>query len=159
MVTKLRAEVTAISSIPVLIGPHKGNVKSASGVSMTVDFTFETCRSTFFDGLFFPSGGNTGEEQTAYSAKMGESGRLIHAAREAYLHHKTIGACGLAVEWLRNVALPNEILGTFDGVCVLNGIVLCARDTQAIASKFTEAFLGEVAKHRTWGRDVSRVAA
>jgi len=57
------------------------------------------------------------------------------------------------------MALPNEIRGTFEGVYVLNGIVLCAHDTQAIASKLSGAFLGEVPKHRAWSRDVSRVAA
>jgi hypothetical protein len=55
--------------------------------------------------------------------------------------------------------VAGEIGGTFEGVSVHDGIVLCAHDIQPIASPFAEAFLGEVAKHRAWGRDVSRVAA
>lgn len=156
---KLQAEVLALGSIPMLVGPRKGMVKSAAGIPMPTSFTFEGCRSTYFDALFFPSGGNSESEQAAYSAKLAKSGRLIHAAREAYSHFKTIGACGLAVDWLRNVALPGEIGGTFEGVVAENGIVLCAQDLESVASTFTNTFLNEVAKHRAWNRDVSRVAA
>lgn len=96
----------------------------------------------------------------AYATQMSKSGRIIHAAREAFSHYKTIGACGIAVEWLRTVALPGEIGGNeFEGVGVAQGLVLCASDTEAIASLFTETFLAEVAKHRAWERDVSRIAA
>lgn len=159
VVVKLQAEIAAVGSIPMLVGPRKGAVTSASGISMNTSFTFETCRSTIFDALFFPSGGNSEQEQVTYATKLGNSGRLIHAAREAYSHFKTIGACGLAVEWLQNIALPGEIPGTFEGVGSHEGVVLCAHDTEAVASLFTETFLKEVSKHRAWGRDVSRVAA
>lgn len=135
-------------------------MKSASGLGFSTQFTFETCRSTFFDALFFASGGNSTEDQVAYATQMSKSGRVIHAAREAFSHYKTIGACGIAVEWLRSVALPGEIKGdAFEGVGVAQGLVLCESDTEAIASLFTETFLGEVAKHRAWDRDVSRIAA
>lgn len=92
---------------------------------------------------------------------MAKSGRVVHLAREAFSHYKTIGACGIAVEWLRTVALPGEIKGDgVEGVTVgvAQGLVLCASDTEAVASLFTETFLGEVAKHRAWDRDVSRIA-
>ncbi|KAF8320458.1 putative catalase A [Clavulina sp. PMI_390] len=154
VVGKLKTELVAIGCLAMIVGPRKGTVTSAAGVKMETQFSFETCRSTHFDALFFPSG-----DGVAYAEQLSKSGRLIHAAREAYSHYKAIGACGTAVDWLRTVALAGEIQGAYEGVGLHNGVVLCDHDTDAVASLFTEKFIGEVAKHRAWGRDVSRVAA
>lgn len=163
---KLQAEISALGSIPIVVGPRKGSIQSSAksgggGVSVTAQFTFETSRSTHFDAVLFAGG-----EGDAYVRQLATSGRLIHAAREAFMHYKTIGAYGLAADWLRNVALPGEIgqgaQGEGDGeVGSAGGIVLSEGEGEgeAVVSSFAEKFLGEVAKHRAWERDVSRIAA
>lgn len=76
------------------------------------------------------------------------------------MHYRAIGAYGVTADWLKNVALPGEITQNITNeVGYAGGIVLCASDLETVATSFTEAFLGEVAKHRAWERDVSRVAA
>lgn len=72
VVVKLQAEATAISSIPVIVGPRKGVIKSSSGTSVTAQFTFETCRSTHFDAIIFASGAGD-----AYTRQLATNGRLI----------------------------------------------------------------------------------
>jgi len=94
---------------------------------------------------------------------------VIHAAREAYAHQKTIGVSGTAVEWLIKFVLAGENLELLvaaandtdagaGGVDVLApGLVV---DASGVPSpKLMEKFLAEVGKHRAWGRDVSGVAA
>jgi catalase len=162
VVLELQAEILAISSIPVIVGPRKGNMTNgtSNSLSLATQFTFETCRSVFFDALFFAGAAG---ENPHYEELMMKNGLMTHAAREAYKHFKTIGAGGSAVAWLRGKALPGVIPRGEKGKGGVDleapGIVLCESDTEADVSAFTETFLAEVAKHRAWDRDVSDIAA
>lgn len=149
---KLQAEVQALNSIPCVVGPRKGSIPSStSGVSVQTQFTFETCRSTHFDALFFVGG--SGPE---YLTSLNKSGRMIHAARESYAHFKAIGASGNAAEWLKRIALVGEPIAEEN----VPGIVLGGEGlSEGALSTLTERFLNEAGKHRAWGRDVSAVAA
>jgi catalase len=62
----------------VIVGPRKGTIKSGTTGTPDLDvkFSFETCRFTFFDAIFFAGG--TGDE---YLADLTKNGRLIHVAR------------------------------------------------------------------------------
>lgn len=94
---------------------------------------------------------------------MHKMGRWIHAAREAYMHKKTIGASGCCVEWLAKTALPGEIddlAGKVqaDGLESGQGIVLAGPSVANVPS-VVKALTEEMAKHRAWARDVSAIAA
>jgi len=142
--------------IPMIIGPRKGTVNSGS-TYLNTDFTYETCRSTHFDAIFFVGG--SGEEY----AKLRKNGRWLHAAREAYMHKKTVGASGSAVDWFVKYALPGEVDHLVpslkqDGVSAELGVVL-AGSSLTDAPKLVMALSEEMAKHRAWVRDVSAIAA
>ncbi|KAF8325754.1 uncharacterized protein EI90DRAFT_3146600 [Cantharellus anzutake] len=164
VVIRLQAEILAIGSVPVIVGPRVGLVKSEAAIGSTeitkIDFhaqsSFETSRSTHWDAAFFASG-STPE----YAQALAKSGRLIYAAREAYAHQKPIGVVGIAVDWLENVVLPGELVREVKGeeVSVVHGVVLSEHVTEVVVGEFVDAFLKEVAKHRAWDRDVSHIAA
>jgi catalase len=157
-VETLMTILTAAGCVPMVVGPRKGIVKAGTtgAPNLNTQFSFETCRSTHFDAVYFAGG--KGEE---YMEAMEKSGRLIHAAREAYSHFKTVGASGSAVRWLEICALPRIFAPRGeedeDKVVVLPGVVRAT--SISVGHDFAKQFLQEVAKHRAWDRDVSMVAA
>lgn len=79
----------------------KAGDEKATGVTQS-HFTIEGCRSTYFDGLFFPTG-------DASYLKALEQGRVIHFAREAFGHYKTIAAIGEpTIKWLAHTVLAGS---------------------------------------------------
>lgn len=149
-----QAAFTASKCIPIVVGPVSGPVKSSIGTTINAQFSYETCRSTLFDGLIFFGG-----KDDSYLSKL-KIGRVIHAGREAYMHQKAIGATGNAVQWLSTIVLPGEFsTGVTDrtDVVVENGVVLAPN--VGLAVQFIELFTEEAKKHRCWTRDVSHIAA
>jgi len=167
LIAGLKAAFVAEGVISQFVGPRKGLVSSADGHTLDTQFTFETCRSTHFDAVLFVGGGkgDEGSEATAsYMEQMRRNGRLLHAAREAYMHKKTVAATGSAVQWLTRFALPGEgnvkkvADGMGNGVAASEGVVCAASgvtDAPGLVSKVNK----EMAKHRAWARDVSAIAA
>lgn len=136
-----------------IVSAQTGAVKSASGGSLDAEFNFENSRSTHFDAIIF-AGGST----DAYAKKL-KTGRLIHAAREAFMHQKAIGATGNTVEWLVDIALPGEFsAGVKTGGISLEKGVLIAPDV-GVGAEFSKSFLESLAKHRVWEREVEHIAA
>jgi len=167
LVAGLKAAFLAEGVVAHLIGPRKGLVSSSEtregGNTLNTDFTFETCRSTHFDAVLFVGGGSHNGGQT-YIEKMRKNGRLVHAAREAYMHKKTVAASGSAVEWLTRFALPGEesvataAENMGNGVAAYQGVV-CAANAVTDAPSLVVKLTAEIAKHRAWERDTSAIAA
>ncbi|KAK4704954.1 catalase, partial [Phenoliferia sp. Uapishka_3] len=174
-VAPLIAGLTALGCIPQLIGSRKGPAYpsgtsvgdlKASGVLQT-NWTIESCRSTLFDALYFPSG------DEAY-AKALEQGRVIHFVREAFGHFKPIAAIGVAVPWVAHKCLPGclDVKADISKPFTSNkGLVLGQNLTDEDSSLWTKlttgpkdvytfgsAFIDAVAAHRHWDRDISMVA-
>ncbi|KAG8879359.1 hypothetical protein FRB97_001744 [Tulasnella sp. 331] len=164
LVASLKAAFLTEGIIAMIVGPRKGLVSSSptrqGGSTLETQFTFETCRSTHFDGVIFVGGGE-GSSTSIYVEQMRKNGRLLHAAREAYMHKKTVCATGSAVEWLVRFALPGEPSAMKvqeemgDGVAASEGIVLAAHSISD-APSLTVKLNAEMAKHRAWGRDCLR---
>lgn len=143
-----RAAITAAKAIPVVVGDRQ-KVKGSDGVVHKGDFTLETSRSTHFDAIAIVGG--SGDN---YASKL-NVGRLVHAAREAYMHQKAIMVLGQAVDWLAQAALPGQGLDLSGQDGVSDGIIY----SRAMPVSSLKTFLDVVAKHRVWSRDVSTVAA
>jgi len=146
--------------------PAVGDMSSLPMGALMPDFTIETCRSTFFDALFWPDGDE-------FYQKNLKQGRVIHFAREAFAHFKPIAAAGCAVPWIMHICLPGQtdIKASQSGdYTSLNGVVLAPNLTDeesgALATMkqlkktttFGSAFVDAIAGHRHWNRDVSMVA-
>jgi len=136
-----------------VVSTQTGAIESAGGGSLDAEFNFENSRSTHFDAIIFV-GGSTDD----YAKKL-KTGRLLHAAREAFMHKKAIGATGNAVPWLTDLALPGEFsVGVKNGGIAQEKGVLLAPDV-GTGAEFSKTFLEAVAKHRVWEREVDHIAA
>jgi len=152
-VAPLKKALEAASMIVKIVGPGTGPVKAAGGETLEAEFTFENSRSTHFDCLLFAGGPGDYPKQL-------KNGRLIHAVREAYMHLKTIGATGNAVPWVTDICLPGDFTDNVkngDSVQQENGVVFAS--SLGTGAEFAAAFLGGVAQHRVWDREVSHIAA
>jgi catalase len=165
---------TALGLIVMLVGSRHGPVwaddvapgdEKAAG-ELRADFTPESCRSTYFDALFFPGGSET-------YLKNIQVGRVKHFAIEAFCHYKPIACSGNAVGWLAHECLPGctDIKADrADTFSEKNGVVLAPNlvgsDSSAwekltgasAAASFGKTFLDVIGQHRHWGRDVSKYA-
>ncbi|KPV72577.1 uncharacterized protein RHOBADRAFT_55678 [Rhodotorula graminis WP1] len=173
-VSGMVAAVTALGSIPNVIGSRKGPCyprgtkrgdSDAKGV-INSNFTLETARSTLFDAIFIPDG------DEAFLKEL-SSGRGLHWIREAFAHFKTIAAVGASVPVFAHKALPGITDYKADlsaAYSEKNGVVLAENlpnDDASLWAKVTgvadlggfgKAFIDAVAKHRHWDRDISSVA-
>ena len=140
----------------MIVSPSTGPVESGNGGSLDSQFNFENCRSTHFDSIVFV-GAAPGKDEAAYAKKL-KTGRLIHAAREAYMHQKAIAVTGNAVQWLDEVCLPGEFSKAKQGGNQQENGVLLGHDT-ALGAEFVKSFIDAVAKHRVWDREVEHIAA
>lgn len=140
----------------VQIGPTLGPIKAANGESFTAEFTFEGCRSTFFDAIVIAGG-----PDDSFIPKL-KIGRLIHAVREAYMHLKAIGVLGNATQWVVDTCLPGDFSSnakTESSVVMENGVVFAPGDPTLHSVQFAKQFLEGVANHRVWDRQVTHIAA
>ena len=173
-VSVMKKAYTAAGLIVMLVGTRHGPCygegvtpgdEKAAG-DLVADFTPESCRSTYFDALFFAGSSD------AYLKNL-STGRVIHFGREAYGHFKPIAASGKAVSWLAHTVLPGctdikaDRAATFSEK---NGVVcapnLIGGDSSvweklsgaSEAASFGKTFLDAIGSHRHWGRDVSMIA-
>ncbi|ODN80887.1 hypothetical protein L202_03018 [Cryptococcus amylolentus CBS 6039] len=154
LVAAILPALEAAKTMPKFVAPTKGPVKSATGEEVTAEFTFEGCRSTFFDSLLFIGG-----PDASYLPKL-KIGRLTHAARESYMHLKTIGVLGNAAQWLVDIALPGDFGAQAKTEFTKeNGVVFDPDNAKLQSAKFAEEFLDGVAHHRVWDREVAHIAA
>ncbi|GAA5960261.1 hypothetical protein JCM21900_002444 [Sporobolomyces salmonicolor] len=173
-VTGMVAAITALGSIPNVIGSRKGPAfprgtkkgdTAASGVIST-NFTLESARSTLFDAIFIPDGDETFVKELS-------TGRALHWIREAAGHFKTIGAVGASVSVLAHKALPGNTdlkADLSEAYSSKKGFVLAqtlAGDEASLWEKikgvkdltgYGAAFVDACSQHRHWDRDVSSIA-
>lgn len=155
-VSALQKEFMAAGMMVMIVAPATGPVKSSSGQTLDAQFTFENCRSTYFDCVVFPGGPNDDPE---YAKKL-KMGRLIHVVREQYMHLKTIGATGNAIPWVADICLPGEFSASIKEskeVVQENGCVFT--NSFGTGVEFAKTYMDGVAQHRCWTREVSHIAA
>lgn len=152
----LKAGLTAAGVIPMIVSPSTGPVESGNGGSLDSQFNFENCRSTHFDSVVFV-GAAPGKDEAGYVKKL-KTGRIIHVAREAYMHQKAIAATGNAVQWLSDVCLPGEFTKAKEGGVQQEKGVLMGVET-GTGVQFVKEYIDAVAKHRVWDREVEHIAA
>ncbi|KAL7415714.1 catalase 1 [Mrakia frigida] len=146
------AALKAAGVIPAVVGTRQ-KTKGSDGMLHKGDFTLETCRSTHFDAVMIFGGSGEYEKQL-------KLGRIIHVVREAYAHQKAISVQGQACKWLVETCLP----GLFSSDAATsaadsnteNGVVF---SPTLVGPKSISAFLGLIANHRVWDRDIESVAA
>jgi catalase len=130
-VAAMKAAVYKAGAIALVVAPHLGTLKSASGEAVAVDHTIVTTPSVVFDAVFVPGG--------AASVKaLAASGDATHFVAEAFKHAKALAAAGEGAELLSGAGVPS---GGDPGVV-----------TGASVNAVAKAFLVAIAEHRAWAR-------
>ena len=122
-------------AVPRFIGARLGTVRSADGLDLDVEVTFETAPSVVFDAVVIPDG-NKGVRTLAAIAQA------VDFVKEQYRHCKTILALGEGDQLLSAAKIPEAAKGGGDAG------VLKFED----ASKAAARFVAAVAKHRHFER-------
>jgi len=140
-----------------IVGPVKGQVSSGS-VTVQTQFTFETCRSTHFDGLIFV--GPQDENDIEYTDKLRKQGRIRHAAIEGFFHQKPLLAHGQCIPWIADLALPGEFsasVKTGEDIKEEKGVLFVP--SAGFGVEMIKQWTDLLAKHRVWDREVDHIAA
>jgi len=168
VVQGLRAAIKAGGALSFVIGPRRGQIKSASNTTVQADHHYEGQRSTMFDAVFIPPGAKS-------VGTMSQDGRVVHWVRETFGHCKAIGAIGEGIALLRDAALiPGVELASVssgsDDVKVSYGVVTAASYSASSAASdvlkmgpeekgFVSQFAYEISKHRCWEREMDGLTA
>ncbi|MGI8565869.1 MAG: catalase [Pyrinomonadaceae bacterium] len=143
----MKGALTAAGAQAKIVAPRLGNLTSAKGKEVKIDFSLLTASSVLFDAVYVPGG------EKSVAALKGEADAL-HFINEAYKHCKTIAATGAGVELLRASYLgANKTIGENgegDKIVADEGIVI-SRDAPVV--KVAAAFINAIAQHRHWGRE------
>jgi catalase len=140
-----------------IVGPVKGSVTSG-GVTFQTQFTFETCRSTHFDGLIFV--GPQDETNTEYTETLRKQGRIKHAAIEGFFHQKPLLAHGKCIPWMADLALPGEFSPSVkagEEIQTEKGVIFVP--SAGFGVEMIKQWTDLLAKHRVWDREVEHIAA
>jgi len=162
------ASVEALQSVfesvkiqAVIVGPRKGDIKSADGKTVIqADFTLSNSRSTHYDSLVLPVHNESGYKT------LGSNGNAIHFFMEAYKHQKAIMVYGSdGHKFVREKCHLNTLAPSTQSK-VIDGTVFAAEKVGS-GMKYADLsgedevkiFIDEMAKHRAWNRQVDEVPA
>ncbi|KAM3510344.1 hypothetical protein MY11210_005962 [Beauveria gryllotalpidicola] len=152
-------------AVPVVIGPRRSAIYAAGedhgSDGVVPDHHLEGQRSTLFDALFIPGGGdNNAIEQLA------SKGRAVQYVREAFGHLKTVAATGEeGVRMLEKAIQLDQVKLSGGAESVSSyGVVSLRKPTpeglgqvvQAAknAKTFLDQFVYAVSEHRCWDREL-----
>ena len=118
------------------VATRGGEIKSASGKTVTADHSFLTAASVLFDAVFVPGGAKSVET-------LGGEPDAYQFVDEAFRHCKAIAATGEGVDFVKD---------TFAGKAEDDKGVILGDKTNKIAGDFIKA----IAQHRNWDRETAR---
>ncbi|MGP4081171.1 catalase [Pseudalkalibacillus sp. R45] len=114
---------------PEIVSEKLGAVKGTDGSRLEVDHTFLTADSVLFDAVYAVGGKN--ESKKFYND-------AAYFINEAFMHFKPIGATHEGTKWLKKMEYDKS-----PGVVIGKDI-----------NEFTNEFLGAIAEHRHWDREL-----
>lgn len=170
-VNAMRSALSSVNAKAVIIGPHRGEIHSegasrdVKGSTIKADHHFEGQRSTLFDALFIPSG--------HHISHLAKHGRAIQYVREAFGHCKPIGAAGVGIAFLRDIAgLPGVHFqhGDSSDVMTSYGVVTTGKlDVKSAVTgqlriehdkkDFLAEFAYVISQHRCYEREMDGLTA
>ncbi|RYX91979.1 MAG: catalase [Comamonadaceae bacterium] len=144
-IKRIQQDLTDAGALCKIVAPHLGNVSTAGGRTLAVDFTFTNMPSVMFDAVLIPGG-------EASAQALLQIGDAVHFVLEAYKHCKPIcainegakllGTLGFSLEESR---APETILSPTPGVLLADG--------RAVGEgQVSQEFIAAIAQHRHWDR-------
>ncbi len=127
-----------------VVGPHLGQVATASGRTLAVDFSLGSASSLMFDALLIPGG-------AASAQALAQLGAAVHFVLETYKHCKPICAVNEGVDLLATLGFSLSTERDVAMTMPTPGVLLAdTRKTQE--GQISQEFLAAVAQHRHWDR-------
>lgn len=143
----LQAVKSALLSAGVkvrVLSTRLGELRGASGGTVTVDDLLVTMPSVVFDAVFVPGGAGS-------VAALKASGDAVLFTREAFKHAKPIAALGEGADLLVDAGVMGAgSAAKPPGVSIADG---------ASGGALASAFLADISVHRHWSRNKEAVAA
>ena len=127
-----------------VVAPHLGHIGTASGRTLTVDFTFSNTSSVMFDAVLIPGG-------IASTDELCRNGSAVHFALEAYKHCKPICAINEGVRLLSSLGFSLSQHKNTALTVPTPGVVI-ADSQQAIEGQISQEFMAAMRQHRHWDR-------
>ncbi|APW36559.1 catalase HPII [Rhodoferax koreense] len=124
------------------VAPQLGQVATATGRQLPVDFTLANAPSIMFDAVLVAGG----PDSVATLAGMGDA---VHYVLEAYKHFKPVCALGDGVRLLQGLGIAAG--ADAKALAVHPGVVLGAGSADS-APETAQAFIQAIAAHRHWDR-------
>lgn len=127
-----------------VVAPHLGQIGTASGRTLAVDFTFNNTSSVMFDAVLIPGG-------IASTDELCRNGSAVHFALEAYKHCKPICAINEGVRLLSSLGFSLSQHKDTALTIPTPGVVI-ADSQQAIEGQISQEFMAAMRQHRHWDR-------
>ncbi len=143
-VRRVLQELTEAGVQCKVVAPHLGQVGTASGRTLPVDFTFNNTSSVLFDAVLVPGGAACAEE-------LCRLGLALHFVLEAYRHCKPICAINEGTSLLSTLGFTLSTQKD-SAVTVPTPGVLLADSSKAIEGQISAEFIAALAQHRHWDR-------
>jgi catalase len=127
-----------------VIALHLGQIGTASGRTLPVDYTFNNTSSVLFDAVLVPGG-------AACAQELCRLGLAVHFVLEAYKHCKPICAVNEGASLLATLgfSLPTQ---KDTALSVPTPGVVLADSSKAIEGQISSEFIAALAQHRHWDR-------
>jgi len=137
-VTAMQKALKAAGAQSKIVAPRGGNLKSAAGTTIPIDFSLLTTSSVMFDAVFIPG--------TAKSvAVLISDADAQHFINEAFKHCKTIAASGEGCQLIERFVVGTTEKDNDPGLIVSSDVV---------TREMTAEFVNAIASHRHWGREM-----
>jgi catalase len=145
-------ELKEQGTMPELLAPVDGPLRTAEGGELAADRALNTMASVLYDAVVVPRG----EESVR---TLATDGYAKHYLTEAYKHAKPVAAYGDGVELLHEAGLDGVGTPGDEGVRVENGVITATATNGTVPGGFVDALSGELAHHRAWQRHTDDVPA
>lgn len=127
--TKVKKQLHDLDAMVMVIAPHHGFVKTASGDEYPVDETFLTGASVVFDAVYIPGGDSL--------KILSKDAEAVHFVAEAFKHCKPVGGTQESKDFIK---------------MALKGIKLPAAGVSVTGD--LQDFVNDLLQHRFWEREL-----
>lgn len=127
-----------------VVGPHLGQLGTASGRTLPVDYTFTNTSSVLFDAVLVPGGAACADE-------LSRLGLAVHFVLEAYKHCKPLCAINEGTSLLSTLGFSLSTQKD-TAVTVPTPGVMLADSGKAMEGQISSEFIAALAQHRHWDR-------
>jgi catalase len=143
-VKRVMQELTEAGLQCQVVAPHLGQVGTASGRTLAVDFSFSNTSSVMFDAVLLAGGEASADE-------LCRLGAALHFALEAYKHCKPICAINEGVRLLGSLGFSMSPQKDCTLTVPTPGVVI-ADSQKALEGEISQAFIAAMLQHRHWDR-------